>query len=69
MYLFKLEFLSYLAICPGMGLLDHMVVLFLHFQGISILFSIVAAPVYISTRGMRVPVWELFLEREQSSSF
>ena len=30
-------------ICPGMGLLDHMVILFLALWGISILFSIVAA--------------------------
>ena len=33
--------------CPGMELLDHMVILFLVFWGTSILFSIVAAPVYI----------------------
>ena len=34
-------------ICPGVGLLDHMVILFLVFWGTSILFSIVAAPIYI----------------------
>ena len=31
MYLFKLEFSSFLDICPGVGLLHHMVVLFLIF--------------------------------------
>ena len=36
-------------ICPGVGLLGHMVVLFLVFKGIPILLSIVAAPVYIPT--------------------
>ena len=30
-YLFKLEFLSFLDICPGVGLLDYMVTLFLVF--------------------------------------
>ena len=29
MYSFKLEFLSFLDVCPGVGLLDHMVALFL----------------------------------------
>ena len=33
-------------------LLDHMVVLCLVFQGISILFSIVAAPIYIPTNSV-----------------
>ena len=32
--------------CPGVELLNHMVVLFLVFWGTSILFSIVAAPVF-----------------------
>ena len=44
------------GICPVVELLDHMVVLFLIFKGISILFSIVAVSVYIpinSTRGSR----------------
>ena len=31
MYLFELEFLSFQAICPGVGLPDHMVALFLVF--------------------------------------
>ena len=42
MYLFKLE-LS-LDICPGVGLLGHVTILFLAFWGTSILFSIAAAP-------------------------
>ena len=29
MYLFQLEFSSFLDICPGVGLLDHVVILFL----------------------------------------
>ena len=33
--------------CPGVGLLGHMVLLFLIFQGTSIPFSIVSVPVYI----------------------
>ena len=45
MYLFKLEFS--VDICPGLGLLDHMPILFLVFSGTSILFSIVTAPTYI----------------------
>jgi len=38
---------------PVVGLLGHMVVLFLVFWGISILFSIVALPVYIPTNSVR----------------
>ena len=34
---------------PGVELQDRMVVLFLIFQGISILFSVVAGPIYIPT--------------------
>ena len=45
MYIFKLWFS--LGKCPGVGLLEPMVVLFLIFQGNSILFSIVIAPSYI----------------------
>jgi len=47
MYLFELWFP--LDICPVAVLLGYMVGLFLVFKGISILFSIVAVPVYIST--------------------
>ena len=39
-----------------MELLDYIVVLFLIFWGISILFSIVTAPIYIPTNS----AWELF---------
>ena len=46
MYLFELEFSP--DICPEVGLLDHMVALFLVFKGTSILFSIVFVPIYIS---------------------
>ena len=38
-----------LDICPEVGLLDQMVVLFLISQGITILFSIVASPVHVPT--------------------
>ena len=49
MYLFELEFLFFLDICPGVGLLSHMVALFLVFYRTSILFSIVAVPIHIPT--------------------
>ena len=52
MYLFELEFLSFLDICPGVGLLGRMVALFLAFKGTSILFSIVAALIYIPTNSV-----------------
>ena len=42
------------GICPGVGLLDHMVVLFLVFKGISIPSSILAVSIYISTNSARV---------------
>ena len=48
MYLFELEFSSFLDISPGVGLLDHMVTVFLFFKGTSMLFSIVIALVYNS---------------------
>ena len=38
---------------PSSGFLDHMVVLFLVFKVISILFSIVAASIYIPTNSVR----------------
>ena len=47
MYLLELWFP--LGTCPGVGLLSQMVVLFLVFLGTSVLFSIVAVPVYIPT--------------------
>ena len=45
--LFELWFCP--VICPGVGLQDHMVVLFFFFKGISMLFSIVAVTIYIPT--------------------
>ena len=41
-----------LDICPGVGLLAHMATLFLFFKGTSILFPIVAAPMYIPTKSV-----------------
>ena len=38
-----------LNIYPGVGLQDHMVVLFLAFKGTSILFSSMVVPIYIPT--------------------
>ena len=38
--------------CPGVGLLDHMIILFLYFWRISILFSTVVSPVYIPTNSV-----------------
>ena len=42
-------YLFILYIYPGVGLLDHMIVLFLVFWGASILFSTVTSPIYIPT--------------------
>ena len=47
---FKLWFFPY--ICPEVRFLGHMVVLLLVFKGTSILFSIVAAPIYIPTNSV-----------------
>ena len=52
-YLFHILFLFPLCIYPAVGLLD-MVVIFLSFWGTSILFSIVAAPIYIPTNSTQV---------------
>ena len=49
MYLFGLVFSFFSDIYPGVELLAHMVVLFLVFRQTSILFSTVAAPIYIPT--------------------
>ena len=43
-----------LYIYPEVGLLDHMVVLFLISWGTAILFSVVAIPVYIATNSIQV---------------
>ena len=60
MYLFKFEFSSFPDICPGVRLLDHMVVLFLVFWGTSILFSIVTAPIYIPTNSVPRSLFSTF---------
>ena len=48
-----LELWFSLDICQGVRLLHHIITLFLIFWGTSILFSIVAAPVYIPTNTVR----------------
>ena len=55
-YPFELQFS--LDICPGLWLLDHVATLFWVFWGTSILFSIVAAPIYLPSNSVsrRVPV-------------
>ena len=50
-YLFKLWFSP--DRCQGVGLLDQMLILFWVFWGISILFSIVVALIYIPTNSVR----------------
>ena len=50
MYIFELQFS--LDICPGVGLQDHMVVLFLVLKVLSILFSTVAVSIYIATNSI-----------------
>ena len=52
MYLFKLLFLFFSAVYPGVEFLGYIVVLFLVFCETSILFSTVAAPIYISTNSI-----------------
>ena len=54
MYLFELEFLPFRDICLGFGLLYHIIILLLIFEGTSILFSIEVTPTYIPTN-RRVP--------------
>ena len=53
-YMCLFQLCSFWGICPVVGLLGHMVVLFLVFQGISILFPIVAVSIYIPTNSARV---------------
>ena len=54
MYLFKLVFLFSSDIYPGVELLGHMTVLFSVVSGTSVLFSTVAAPIYIPTNSVQV---------------
>ena len=53
MYIFELVFLFLLDIQTRVGLLDYMVVQFLVFKENSILFFIVAAPIYILTNSVQ----------------
>ena len=53
-YVFELVFSFSSDKYPVVELLNHMAVLFLIFWGNSILFSIVAAPIYISTNSAQV---------------
>ena len=48
-------FIFFPNICPGVEFLDHMATLFLIFKGTPILFSIVAAPIYIPTNRAGFP--------------
>ena len=47
--IFFSESFVWIYICPGVGLLDGMVVLYLVFWGTSIVFAIVIVPIYIPT--------------------
>ena len=51
MCLFQLWFPQ--GVCPIVGLLGHMVILFLVFKGISILFSVVSVSIYIPTNSAK----------------
>ena len=44
---FELDFSSFQGICPEVGLLDHMIALFLVFKATSVLFFIMPAPIYV----------------------
>ena len=56
------EWLHFLSSCPGVELLDHVVAVFLVFWGTTILFSIVALPIYIPTNSVRgFPFFQYFL--------
>ena len=50
--LYLLELWFSLSTCPEVGLLDHMVVLYLVFKGTSILFSIMLVQIYIATNNV-----------------
>ena len=61
MYLFEWVFLFSSDMYTGVELLGHMVVQFLVFLGISVLFSIVAAQIYIPTSSVqRFPFLYIF---------
>ena len=44
---FQIRFSSFLDICLGLALLDHMAAVFLAFHRLSILFSIVVPPIIL----------------------
>ena len=68
MYLFELEFSSFPDIHLGVGLLDHMVALFLTFCRASVLFSIIGTSIYIPTNSAgRFPFLHTLKGRGSSS--
>ena len=52
-YFFQFDF--FYRYILGIESLDHMVILFLVFWGISVLFSTVASPIYIPSNSVRIP--------------
>ena len=54
---FQISVSVFSNIYPGVELLGHMIVLFLVFRETSIVFSTVAAPIYIPTKCTRVPFY------------
>ena len=52
------------GVCLGVGLLGHMVVLFLVFKGISIPSSTVAVSIYIPTNSARALKIQLFFKTD-----
>ena len=62
MYIFKLKFSSFPDVYTGVGLLNHIVALFLVFYRTSILFSIMGELIYVPTdivRGFSFPLHPL----------
>ena len=57
-----------LGICPVVGLLGHMVILFLVFWGTSILFSIVTVPIYIPINSVGRFQKEIIFRKDLSHS-
>ena len=51
--IWKNAFISFTYMCPGVELLDHMILLFLIFWGISILFPTTAVPIYLRTNSVQ----------------
>ena len=50
---FQISVFIFFGYIPWSGILDHMVILFLVFWGTSILFSTVAAPIYVPTNSVQ----------------